>query len=488
MSPPRILLWGLVLIVPLALGVTADADLWWHIAAGRMIVEQGALPAVDTWSYTQAGTPWVNHEWLPGSVMAVTFDALGSPGLLALRAVVLAVLMLAWLRVVGRRLPHPALAVLLVGLPWPLLANLCNLRPQTLTWALVPVVIGLVDQAARRRWWAAPLLVLTVWFWANAHGGFLFGWGLAGLGLLLCALNLEGTERPSRRQRLGFLVAAALVAVCPALTPNGVHLLTYIATELTTPHPDLPEWNPPNTALMTLILIAAVLPFLAWSRTRVRIRPTAWIGLLVATAQSMQHAKFVVLVLLLLPICLADALGPSITAALDARPDLRRFLRHPVTFAGAVLTALLAGVPSWPTAPGEIVINPRIYPEPAIAWLAQARAPTHGRLLLPLGWGGMAIYWLHPEWTVAIDGRNTTIYPIDDLIEHRRAWAAADLPSLLDPLPDVVLARTPDPVTAALRPHPDWTEVYSDDTSSLFIRADLEIDGPEALRVDGVFP
>ncbi|HTU42895.1 MAG TPA: hypothetical protein VMF10_14400, partial [Candidatus Aquilonibacter sp.] len=34
-----------------------DPDLWWHLATGRFIVQHGAVPHADPFSYTSAGKP-----------------------------------------------------------------------------------------------------------------------------------------------------------------------------------------------------------------------------------------------------------------------------------------------------------------------------------------------------------------------------------------------------------------------------------------------
>ncbi len=42
----------------------AGSDLWWHLASGRDIWSQGAIPRLDPYSFTAAGAAWMNHEWL----------------------------------------------------------------------------------------------------------------------------------------------------------------------------------------------------------------------------------------------------------------------------------------------------------------------------------------------------------------------------------------------------------------------------------------
>jgi hypothetical protein len=48
----------------LALRRLSDADTWWHLAAGRWIVENRSIPRTDTLSYSVPDQPWMNLQWL----------------------------------------------------------------------------------------------------------------------------------------------------------------------------------------------------------------------------------------------------------------------------------------------------------------------------------------------------------------------------------------------------------------------------------------
>ena len=41
-----------------------DFDIYWHLANGREMVTQGRIINEEIFSYTKAGTPFSNHEWL----------------------------------------------------------------------------------------------------------------------------------------------------------------------------------------------------------------------------------------------------------------------------------------------------------------------------------------------------------------------------------------------------------------------------------------
>src|SRR3954452_11118943 len=41
-----------------------DPDTMWQIAIGRWIVDHGAVPTVDVYSFTMRGQPWISTQWL----------------------------------------------------------------------------------------------------------------------------------------------------------------------------------------------------------------------------------------------------------------------------------------------------------------------------------------------------------------------------------------------------------------------------------------
>jgi hypothetical protein len=53
-----------VMAVALPAGVLSDADTYWHLAAGRWIVEHIRVPDADPFSHSMPSAPWAAHEWL----------------------------------------------------------------------------------------------------------------------------------------------------------------------------------------------------------------------------------------------------------------------------------------------------------------------------------------------------------------------------------------------------------------------------------------
>src|ERR1700754_5062370 len=81
---------GLAVFIALAnvngLPLLADPDSHWHIAVGRWILQHGAVPYVDTYSFTLPGQPWIAKEWLSQVLMAGAYEIGGWAGVVVLAA------------------------------------------------------------------------------------------------------------------------------------------------------------------------------------------------------------------------------------------------------------------------------------------------------------------------------------------------------------------------------------------------------------------
>ena len=70
----------------MAVRVSIDTDTWWHLAAGKYIVESGEIIREDPFSLTRQGQSWVYPGWLSQVILFQTFDYLGYQGLILLTA------------------------------------------------------------------------------------------------------------------------------------------------------------------------------------------------------------------------------------------------------------------------------------------------------------------------------------------------------------------------------------------------------------------
>src|SRR3954470_23678089 len=55
-----------------------DADAWWHVAYGRLILGGGAIPATEQFSWLTGASPLFLHSWA-WDVLIGAADRLGGP-------------------------------------------------------------------------------------------------------------------------------------------------------------------------------------------------------------------------------------------------------------------------------------------------------------------------------------------------------------------------------------------------------------------------
>src|SRR5579884_1656301 len=64
-SMPVLLCCVLATVVYLGVPRTiSDPDIWWHLRDAQILINTHHVIRQDFFSYTAAGAPWMNHEWL----------------------------------------------------------------------------------------------------------------------------------------------------------------------------------------------------------------------------------------------------------------------------------------------------------------------------------------------------------------------------------------------------------------------------------------
>lgn len=194
-----------------------SADLWWLLADGRLIAENGSIPKADPFSWTHPGTPWHNDQWLAGWLFYSLYTVAGIGGLHALKSLLLvATLGLAMdtgRRLLGSNAPFPPLL-------WALLITITcsegryffDVRAYLFSYLFLSLLWRWLLLHETLPWWRIALL-FTVW--ANLHGGVTSG---------VLLLTLEALSSPAQRRR-PLLGCAVLALLCCCLNPSGFWLL-----------------------------------------------------------------------------------------------------------------------------------------------------------------------------------------------------------------------------------------------------------------------
>jgi hypothetical protein len=338
-----------VLLIPAVIGssktIFNDGDVSWHIATGQWILGHGAIPHTDPFSFTWFGKPWVPIEWLAEVLYASAYRlagyggvaALVTAGLMALHAVVF-LNARRWIR--AALLPIVAMDFTLIPM---LLA-----RPHVLTWPILALWIWLMLRA-REQDRAPPLAAaLLMTFWANLHGGFVFGLAIAAL-FGFEALIMSADKPRALRQ---WLLFGALNIAAVFINGNGVegviHPLQFTHLKML---PLIDEWKPssPNVTPLFFGVLVIVVGMIAWKRP--------WLpwtrGLLLAVffGLAMLQARHQATLAIVAAMVLPEAFGAG--EAVDGRID--RPLPW-IVLAGATLLVLLRGM--LPLEPPDNDANP----------------------------------------------------------------------------------------------------------------------------------
>lgn len=436
---PRALLTTLVSLfgVLLSFTVQPDFDYWWHLASGRYLVANHALPVPDPFSFTEQGRVWVSHEWLAELAMYGSYRAFGliGPALLGgLCAALIILLTFSTLRRIGARLlPATCWTVVMVVA----LLSWLGPRPEIAALALFAAVIWAQERWLKRRGGSIWLLPLLFGLWANLHGSFVVG--IAVTALLLAGesfaawLKWEGAARLTSAERRRVLLVLASIPLALSVNPNGPRLLLYPFTKLNNPLLKyLNHWQGrglDDPAMWLFALLAFGYAALVMLR-RPRL-PLADLLLAGAfTAGGFWSLRFVPFGSILFVGLIGRVLTLPNGSGLNAPPLLRRVARwreergrrygqpapaiQALSALGVLLVLAGAAFSIRPFDP-EQAAGARL-PVAAVNALGSEGLP--GPLFHDYNWGGYLIWRLWPERQVFIDGRGDDLYMHDDVMRQ----------------------------------------------------------------------
>lgn len=478
--------WPLLVAVLVVLGslgshgfnaVLADPDIYWHIATGQRILEQGAVPHIDPYSHSMPGAAWMPHHWLSEVGIALVYQWAGWSGLVVLAALVFAGTLAYMTRFLVDRM-EPVHALLFTGLAAGLLLSHLLVRPHVLVWPLIAIWAGELVRAAEQRrlpaWWLLALMIL----WANLHGSFTLGFVILAPVALEAVLSLPSSER--RGAVLRWSAFAGLSVAAAMLTPSGWQGLQHSFEVARQPQvlSSIIEWRSPDFQQFQPIELWLLLMLGIAYAGRVRLPWWRLLLVLGLTHMALKHQRHASILGLIAPLLMAAPLARqwrvTASAGRDAESLDRLFhalavpARPKALAAGAVLMACLIGV---------VVYSGRHAPAaastPEAALRAAMAAGATGPVLNSYGFGGYLIYRGIP---VFIDGRAEQLYGDALVRQYLAALQLADtesLPRLLDKYRiGWTLLQPGTPALAMLDHLPGWRRIYADAVGVVHVRDD----------------
>lgn len=228
---PFLVLLGLFIfraLSPGASGVT-DPDYYWHVSYGEWILEHGALPTHDFWSWTFEGSPYRLTQWLGEVSMGLANQLGGLSGTSALAGLLVALTVTASYRAARCYLDN-RIAALLIAIACNMILFSLAARPHqfshlslaVLSWILASFFTG----NKRALYWLPALFLL----WVNLHGGYAFGLAYLGLTFMLAAAEAYVTHDKSalRTTLLPLALWSFFGLVATLINPYGWHAWEYV--------------------------------------------------------------------------------------------------------------------------------------------------------------------------------------------------------------------------------------------------------------------
>jgi hypothetical protein len=446
-----------------------DSDSFWQIKVGQWILDHGAVPTTDFYSFTRAGAPWISTSWLSQVLLAFSHAQWDWAGPVILTAMATALTAAIFVYLLDAQIEAPR-AVLFAMLALLLSLHHVLARPHILALPVMVAWVGLLMAAADRRrapsWYWLPLMAL----WANLHGGFVLGLALIG------PISLEAVEHAEKGQRLRlfmrwvlFGIGAVIASCC---TPYGWKTLLG-ATNILSLGELLSlifEWMPANFATFTSFE-GALLGLIAFGYYRGLVLSAPRIFLILfLTWSALTHVRSIEAFAFLVPLVLAKPLGELVPRPQPDSTGTDRWPAHYVTALGALMI-VAAGWTSTSLYMGHhrFTFTMTQTPVAAVDLLEQRRAQ---RIFNAYQFGG---YLISRDIPVYVDGR-AELYGEKFVMDFFKATEGKKpelLPRLLDEYKiDATLLVADAPGPQILDQLTGWKRIYADDIAVIHVRDD----------------
>ena len=401
----------------------SDPDLFWHMATGRWIWEHGQLPDSDPFNYTTAIKAYEESSmagvvsrqyWLADLLQYGACNVLGYAGLLCLR-IFFALLTMLMAYLSARKKGLSVIASLLLIVPvGSVVASFAGDRPNQMTFFFLAAFLYLVEHLKRLpRFSAAFGLPLLMLFWANLHGGFIFGAAIAGIYLAAELLRTLFVGRHTGNRKL--IIVLALTILTGFLNPNGYNVIRALIQESSPfQKSSITEFWSPFTfigfgtyhyavelfAFVSVACISVILCVIAGRKPLLTslVEQTEYIVLIVFFGLiSCTAVRFIPL----LAIALTPIIGTMLSAS--SNPTAQALSRFMIPEA-ALVCVLAYG--AWSAYPLTVLGKPLVgdfFPEQAVTFIKNNK--LQGRLFNFYDWGGFLIWRFYPDKVVFVDGR-----------------------------------------------------------------------------------
>ncbi len=467
------LLWlslALLVLLPIAffLSITPH-DYWYYVRLGKDIMESGAIPAVDTLSYTYAGTPTPYQPWLAEILFWDAYSLGGATLTFLLRGICIgtayAVL---WLSIhdAGAGTKLATFITILLGLSS---STNWSIRPQMFAYPLFAVALWALwhwQNGSGKKLWLIPTALAL---WVNLHGSFVLAFLLLGSALLFGAGD---------RKQLGIWSGISVLATF--INPHGIFIWSSVLDVFNSSSVQAyaAEWHPPaNAGWQMNIFFGWLLLFIPLTATSPRrLSLLEWVWFLGFGWLALTGVRYVIWFIFIMAILSGGLLGRLMerfqldTDPQRSNPTINYLLS---VFILLLPLGMLPGIREvwWKD-------SPPAYHEPTTAMRAAEWLAEHPNLPGPL----FAEYTFSSYLTFALPSRPVWIdnrfhiYPEEHWQDYQTISAArSGWDDLLnkDRINLLMLSQLSQPaLIEAVEKSGEWCEQYRDNYAMIFSRCE----------------
>jgi hypothetical protein len=442
-----------VVLVRTSLRPLWDVDVFWHLLIGRELLERGTVTGLGNAWVLAGDRDWTTTQWLSEVVLVAAHTAAGWSGILALRQLLVAGLLLAIAVAIVPGRPARVAAPIYTVATLPLWSVFAQERPQTISLLFVTLLGTWLSRALSGRWLPKPWLAIGVTvLWANLHGS----WVLAPAVYLLVAVAwwTDQPRSPAVVRKPLLLAGVTVLAGClPPLGPRGLVVPVLFRERATF----VVEWahadflTGPGLALLALLGILG----LAWARSSRQVpRGEVFVALALLAFAVLANRNLTPAVLLIAPLVAArgSVTWPERYEASLREARLLSRISAAIVACGLTASLIIVGVTD-PLARAEALT------------IAKALGERQGqtRVLNSYDISGVLAYFGGTGTQLTIDGRADR-YPREYTEAYHRALALQ--PGWEEFLegadPDVAVLPIDYPLVGELLEHRDWQVLVRD--------------------------
>ncbi|MCI0411935.1 hypothetical protein L0222_03930 [bacterium] len=479
----------------------ADLDFWWHLKTGEIIWEKKEFQFTEIYSFSAAGRPYVDHEWL-FQVIQYFFYSIGGPaGIILSKCAILATIYLLIARFLLQKKLNPWIVVTLLIVSMAGGHSRFLERPEIFTELFLVGCYLLFHKYLETKNWKyllgiAPIIIV----WSNIHAAVILGIILQGT--FLAGVILERILKQygypmfydaGNREIVALFLLILASIILTGLNPNGYGILM-VPFELTQIIDSgllkNQEWQQPPPLRFPFFYLGLFFVFFLFVVNARKIHFThllfgAFLGYV-----SMKYVRNVALFSMFMPLMVwpyLSGLGIRWRAALAA----------------LCITALywLIALSPFEFGTGEA----SYFPDQIVKFTKEKN--LSGNLFNSYAFGGYLIWNVFPERKILIDGRNEVFLPLlHEIVKVRadgRLWRKFldkykieyALLNYFDELEEVTLIdsqnlpiKTYAPFSSTHFPRSRWALVYWDDDGMILVKRKGLNESLVSMEYTSVFP